>query len=226
MKYCTGCHQEKPFESFSKSKRSKDGRQHYCKSCSRQHIKNSLLKRDPAEVAAAKHAWYQRNREREIARTKRYRQDNPEWANQVDAKHHASYNWRERFPERAKASAARQSRERRFRKHGLTQTEYDVMLAAQKYVCAACKEVPSTSSVRPGVNKYDDFVIDHDHITGKVRGLVCTNCNVALGMIRDNPETARKLAEYLEGFGDKVSPTNSGSEVHQSGNSPVSMSIH
>jgi hypothetical protein len=41
--------------------------------------------------------------------------------------------------------------------------------------------------------------IDHDHITGKVRGLLCTQCNIALGMTHDDPGLLTKLAEYLRG---------------------------
>lgn len=39
---------------------------------------------------------------------------------------------------------------------------------------------------------------DHDHMTGKFRGWLCTRCNVALGMVRDNPNVLRALIDYLE----------------------------
>lgn len=42
------------------------------------------------------------------------------------------------------------------------------------------------------------FHLDHDHATGRFRGWLCHHCNVALGCVRDNPETLRKLASYLE----------------------------
>ena len=44
------------------------------------------------------------------------------------------------------------------------------------------------------------FHIDHDHITGVVRGLLCFNCNAALGLFSDNPEWLRIAALYLEAF--------------------------
>ncbi len=46
--------------------------------------------------------------------------------------------------------------------------------------------------------KRKNFCIDHDHATGKVRGLLCHNCNVAIGLMKDNTDLLKKAAEYLE----------------------------
>lgn len=54
---------------------------------------------------------------------------------------------------------------------------------------------PEVCSVCGGTNK---ICYDHSHTSGKFRGWLCNNCNVALGMAYDNPETLRKLADYLE----------------------------
>ena len=45
---------------------------------------------------------------------------------------------------------------------------------------------------------HERLCVDHDHATGKVRGCLCDNCNVALGRVQDNAVTLRKLADYLE----------------------------
>lgn len=40
--------------------------------------------------------------------------------------------------------------------------------------------------------------VDHDHISGHVRGLLCRNCNSAIGLLRDDPELIRRAANYVE----------------------------
>jgi hypothetical protein len=40
--------------------------------------------------------------------------------------------------------------------------------------------------------------VDHDHKTGKVRGFLCHGCNIAIGMVKDDPDRLRRLADYLE----------------------------
>lgn len=70
---------------------------------------------------------------------------------------------------------------------GLTLAEYD---ALDLSACAVCQvELNSTS------NK---AFLDHDHVTGKFRDVLCRGCNSALGFARDNTATLRALAEYLE----------------------------
>ena len=66
-------------------------------------------------------------------------------------------------------------RRRTCKSHGITLEQYDALLEKQGGHCAMC---PATSS---GHNMTDDFCIDHDHITGKVRGLLCSSCNLLLG---------------------------------------------
>jgi hypothetical protein len=66
------------------------------------------------------------------------------------------------------------------------------MLAAQGGVCAACGETPSP---RRGKSIWN---VDHDHSTGRVRGILCTGCNSAIGHLQDDPERCRKAAAYLE----------------------------
>lgn len=79
---------------------------------------------------------------------------------------------------------------RMVREYGLSQEEYEAFLSIQGNACAGCGTMFKDSS---------DIRIDHQHIDGgKVRGLLCHNCNVSLGLLKDSPETLRALADYLE----------------------------
>ena len=75
--------------------------------------------------------------------------------------------------------------------YGITQIDYDRMLLDQDGCCAIC------GSPSPGRgNKY--FSVDHDHVTNKVRQLLCDPCNNGLGRFKDNLEVMRKAIAYLE----------------------------
>lgn len=82
------------------------------------------------------------------------------------------------------------------RKFNLTPDDYDALLAKQGGVCAICAQV-ETHKYPSGKPK--DLAVDHDHITGKVRGLLCFNCNQGVGRFQNSPERLRCAAAYLEG---------------------------
>lgn len=62
------------------------------------------------------------------------------------------------------------------------------MYRNQNGVCATCSVVPIEGR---------KLVVDHDHRTGKVRGLLCQPCNISLGAAKDKPDVLRSLADYL-----------------------------
>ena len=72
--------------------------------------------------------------------------------------------------------------------------DYKKMLEGQGGKCAVC-------GINPGDNPYARLNVDHCHTTGKVRELLCGGCNGAMGLVKDNPDTLRKLADYLEKHG-------------------------
>ena len=76
------------------------------------------------------------------------------------------------------------------RSYGITLNEYNQMLADQNHKCITC------GTTEPG-GKHGKFMVDHSHITGKVRGLLCKSCNIALGEVKDNRQTLQKMIEYL-----------------------------
>ena len=81
-------------------------------------------------------------------------------------------------------------------KYGLAGTDYEQMLQDQGGVCAICGEV-ETRKDRMGVVR-EGLSVDHDHITDRVRGLLCAACNSALASARDDPRILRAMAVYLE----------------------------
>jgi len=75
--------------------------------------------------------------------------------------------------------------------YGVSPEQYAAMLEAQGGQCAICD-----SDQWPG--KGNSPHVDHEHATGKVRGLLCTNCNNGLGNFGDDPARLRAAADYLE----------------------------
>lgn len=76
-------------------------------------------------------------------------------------------------------------------KYGISQEQFDAMLAEQNGGCALC------DSREPG-GRGQRFHVDHCHVSGKVRQLLCNACNHMLGCARDRPDVLRKAAAYLE----------------------------
>lgn len=70
---------------------------------------------------------------------------------------------------------------------GLPVSEFNRMLVDQGGVCKVCKRPPNDKQL----------AVDHCHKTGKVRGLLCTACNFAIGLFQDDPETCEAAAAYL-----------------------------
>lgn len=79
------------------------------------------------------------------------------------------------------------------REYNMTLEEYDNLFNSQNGMCAICNRTNNNKNP-----SYKNLNIDHNHQTGKVRGLLCHNCNIILGLTKDNPNILRKAADYLE----------------------------
>ena len=75
-------------------------------------------------------------------------------------------------------------------KYGITVEDYNQMFADQNGCCDICGVHQSEVDKR--------FAVDHNHDTGEVRGLLCSNCNRALGLFGDNTENLAKAIIYLQ----------------------------
>lgn len=81
------------------------------------------------------------------------------------------------------------------RTYGLSTEQYAAMLALQGNRCGICGSFSSGVMTKGGHARWH---VDHDHTTGRVRGLLCGPCNVGLGGFKDNPVALRNAAIYLE----------------------------
>lgn len=82
------------------------------------------------------------------------------------------------------------------RKLGLTPEQYEALLEAQGRSCAICG---ATKAGGKGA-----FPVDHCHRTGAVRGILCTNCNLVLGLVKDDSARLEKAAAYLRQDGYRM----------------------
>lgn len=81
------------------------------------------------------------------------------------------------------------------RRYGISLEDYNILLKNQDYKCGICK---CTENTLKQSNRKLRFYIDHDHKTGKVRGLLCHNCNHGLGNFADNVESLQNAINYLK----------------------------
>ncbi|MFD8718366.1 endonuclease domain-containing protein [Streptomyces sp. NPDC059629] len=175
---CRKCRRDLPLAAFARNKKRCDGLQVWCREC----------------VAAYGATRYRRRRESE-GKTVREKVDVPEGHKLCRAcgevKPHSEWHRKRSAPDglatRCKACRAVLLRQDHLkRNYGLTEAERDAMIAAQYGLCAICLDAPPVH-------------VDHCHKTGRVRGVLCFNCNSAIGKLRDKPDAARRAAAYLEG---------------------------
>jgi hypothetical protein len=79
--------------------------------------------------------------------------------------------------------------------YGITEEDYNIMLKVQRGVCLVCGKAETAKNRRGGIRKLS---VDHDHKTGKVRGLLCHTCNSLLGLSKESTELFLGLIAYLE----------------------------
>ncbi len=109
---------------------------------------------------------------------------------------------KERYQEQEKSEGQEQRRQFYYetarwkellRLFGVTKEQYEAMEREQNGLCAICGR-PETFRSRNTVRR---LAVDHDHVTGAIRGLLCTVCNVGLGNFNDDPVLIKKALDYL-----------------------------
>lgn len=115
--------------------------------------------------------WYEQHKEKRLKQIAEYTASKPkEWIQAKGRRHHLK------------------------RRYNITPQEYETKLASQDYKCALCSKDASDNK-RGG--KLDPLHIDHCHISGKLRDLLCHQCNSGLGQFKDNIEILQKAIDYL-----------------------------
>jgi hypothetical protein len=77
--------------------------------------------------------------------------------------------------------------------YGISLQEYNELAQEQNNCCAIC-------GIHAKHTHNSKLVVDHDHDTGEVRGLLCSKCNKGIGLLQDNSDFCNSAAEYLKGF--------------------------
>lgn len=180
MKCCSKCGEIKDLISFYKHPQTKDKLQSQCKMCSFKNSnlnynKNKLLKNNPLKDKT----WYSKNKEKAKIRTKIWRQNNKE-RKHINSK---TFNIKKRF--------------------GLTIEQYDKiseeLWISQKGKCAICEMQASSYGKHSQVDP-NTLHLDHSHKTGIIRALLCTKCNKALGLLKDDFSILHKASIYLQKY--------------------------
>lgn len=177
MKVCQRCQQPKPLERFGARPSASDGLKGTCKDCANAHSR-AWKREHKDEHKATNERWGAANKERVRAAAAAWREKNR------DKMRDLVRRWQQEFPEKVRAKTQRS----RWKYQGLDMTpeRYKVVLTEQAGVCAICKR-PDTRAL----------AVDHSHQTGKVRGLLCGNCNRGLGMFADDPARLAGAISYL-----------------------------
>lgn len=123
-----------------------------------------------------------RNKELAYQRYRRYYLKNKEKIKLRRVDYHKKYRAenKERVNESARHSWVR-------RTYGLTPAQYDSMVREQNGLCKICSNPPSMR-----------LCVDHNHKTGKIRGLLCHSCNNAMGLLKENQTILHSMIKYLE----------------------------
>jgi hypothetical protein len=172
-KKCTKCGEVKSADQFAKSLRYKSGLYPSCKDCNNADDRKRYQENREV-IKAKKLGAYYDNLEHNRKRSLGYYYDHREQS----SLRNRSYYLKTKF--------------------GITLEQYQEMFDAQGGVCAVCGK-PETSKSNTGDDKL--LAVDHDHKTGKVRGLLCHKCNAGIGHFDDNESLLDKAIRYLRKFG-------------------------
>jgi hypothetical protein len=175
-KVCTKCGVEKHLTEFSKDNSNKDGLMIYCKCC-RKAMKAVYYVNNREKLRADHKEYYKANRQSVLNQRKNYYINNKENESAKNAE------YRKNNQDAIRSSKYKQQ-------YGITLDDFNNMRLAQNYCCAICGKHEDD-------NKNKKLFVDHDHVTGKVRQLLCHSCNTGIGLLQDDTDLLQKAISYL-----------------------------
>ena len=200
-KRCSECREFKTLSEFYALRKSEDGRQGYCKVCANKKIKAYRIA-NSEKLLEHRRRYYYDNQEKELERARKYR------STRVEKLREKRRQYVLANPEKIREQSRMQlekpgSKEKRHayriarqevtygyhisRKYKLSVDDYKNMVSMQRGKCAICG----------GDNDGKKLHVDHDHVTGIVRELLCNKCNHGLGNFVDDIELLKKAELYL-----------------------------
>ena len=81
------------------------------------------------------------------------------------------------------------------KRFGISLEEFELMLEKQNNVCAICERPERSVDYR--TKRVRSLAVDHCHTTGEIRGLLCSDCNTALGLLQDDETRMKKMISYI-----------------------------
>ena len=142
--------------------------------------------KDPEARRAYERAYDARNREKVREYARNWKVKNHGHIREYFRQYHAN-----RIETNLPALRLQQRAAHLSHKYRMTPAEYDALVLSQNNRCLICGEEAAEGKA---------LQVDHDHGSGKVRGLLCGYCNRAIGQFRDDPELVDKAAAYLRRF--------------------------
>jgi hypothetical protein len=188
LKPCPDCGVTKPLEDFPPAKRRSDGTSTYCKSCMTVRSRASYRKRMAADgrVVREREALAEGHRRCPDCEQVKPLEDFPRNVRGREGRGtycKPCHNHRTRETSQRLYGGGRSYHLKA--RYGITAAEYDAMVEAQGGLCPLCRERPPEH-------------VDHDHVTGAIRGVLCSCCNQGLGNFRDSVAFLRAAVDYLE----------------------------
>lgn len=218
-KRCPRCGEVKARSEYHRNRRTRDGLQTYCRPCSND-IRRDYEQRHASDIAARRNErlaraqvdgektctkchvtkprveFYRHRTTRDGRATyciQCVKDDRRAW---VAANAERVREQNQRYAAENPQKRSRDHRQFWLRAYGLDQNAYQALLDAQGNVCAICLMPERYIDARTGEPRR--LSVDHDHQSGRVRGLLCGRCNRALGQLDDDPDRFARAAIYLQ----------------------------